>query len=58
MENVDRNKEIIEPTYTLKKPPFDWMKDWLDAYDKDHPELKHEISEEVMDWIYQQPMGS
>lgn len=53
-----RGKEISkEKTYTLRKPPFDWMEDWLNAYDKDHPELKEGYSKEIMEWIFQQDMG-
>jgi len=45
---------IIERKQLLKKPPFEWMKDWLDAYDKNH---NTELSKEIISWIYQQPMG-
>jgi len=45
---------IVEKNQMLKKPPFDWMKDWLDAYDREHDT---ERSEEILSWIDQQPMG-
>lgn len=40
--------------YGLREPPFDWMKVWLDAYDREH---RTEHSKEILSWINHQPMG-
>ena len=39
--------------YTLKKEPFAWMRGWLEAYAKEN-ELN---VDEIMNWIFNQPMG-
>jgi hypothetical protein len=47
-------KAVPPKKYELNKPPFDWMTDWLSAYDKKH---ETSLSKEVLSWIYKQDMG-
>lgn len=49
-------EQVEEMLKTKKKDdPFKWMQSWLEAYDRAH---STKLSEEVMQWILQQPMGA
>jgi len=53
----DTNLEIGETVYLnehpMKKDPFEWMRDWLTAYQAENSGIN---VKKIMDWIFEQPM--